>query len=68
MHEIIEAYHEQRVRILLVNGHPSAMPLIERAGILELIGPHLLFEDVTDAIQSIEQDMMYTSFPNSPRA
>lgn len=49
----------------MVNGHPHAMPLINRAGILDLIGPHLFFENVTKAIQSIEQDALYTSFPNS---
>lgn len=41
------------------------MPLISRAGILELVGPHLLFDNVMDAIQSIDQDIgYYTSFPN----
>ncbi|KAL7309281.1 hypothetical protein PS15m_011388 [Mucor circinelloides] len=65
LYEIIESYHEQRVQVLLVNGHPHAMPLINRAGILDLIGSNLLFENVTDAIQSIEQDIQYTSFPNS---
>lgn len=65
LYEIIESYHEQRVQVLMVNGHPHAMPLINRSGILDLIGPHLFFENVTDAIQSIEQDLLYTSFPNS---
>lgn len=65
LYEIIESYLEQRVQILLVNGHPHAMPLINRAGILDLIGHHMLFNDVTDAIQSIEQDITYTTFSNN---
>lgn len=65
LYEIIEAYHEQDVQILLVNGHPHAMPLINRAGILDLIGHHMFFNDITDAIQSIEQDITYTTFPSS---
>lgn len=65
LYEIIESYHEQRVQVLLVNGHPNAMPLINRAGILDLIGSNHLFENVSDAIQSIEQDIQYISFPNS---
>jgi hypothetical protein len=65
LYEIIESYHEQRVNVLLVNGHPHAMPLINRAGILDLIGAHFYFENITDAIQSIEQDIVYTSFPIS---
>lgn len=65
LYEIIESYHEQRVQVLLVNGHPHVIPLINRAGIMDLIGSHHLFENVSNAIQSIEQDIQYTSFPNS---
>jgi hypothetical protein len=65
LYEIIESYHEQRVQIILVNGHPQAMPLVNRAGIVDLVGPHLLFDNVTDAIQCIEQDIGYTSSPNN---
>ncbi|KAG2233598.1 hypothetical protein INT48_001851 [Thamnidium elegans] len=67
LYEIIESYHEQGVHVLLVNGQPRAMPLINRAGIVELVGDDLFFNDVTDAIQSIEHDLIYTSFPNNIR-
>ncbi|GAA5816414.1 hypothetical protein MFLAVUS_009943 [Mucor flavus] len=67
LYEIIESYHEQGVHVLLVNGQPRAMPLINRAGIVELVGDNLFFNDVTDAIQSIEHDLVYTSFPNNIR-
>jgi hypothetical protein len=67
LYEIIQSYHEQRVRVILVNGHPHAMPLINRAGIIDLIGHHFYFNNVTDAIKSIEEDLTYTSFPISHR-
>lgn len=52
---------------MLVNGQPLAMPLINRAGIVELVGDDLFFNNVMDAIQSIEHDLVYTSFPNNIR-
>ncbi|KAG2198506.1 hypothetical protein INT47_008610 [Mucor saturninus] len=67
LYEIIQSYHEQRVTVILVNGQPNAMELIHRAGIVELIGHHFYFKDVTDAIKSIEEDLTYTSFPTSHR-
>lgn len=67
LYEIIQSYHEQRVTVILVNGHPHAMKLIYRAGIIELIGHHFYFKDVTAAIKSIEEDLTYTSFPTSHR-
>lgn len=35
---------------------------------MEMVGTDWFFEDVTDAIQSIENDLIYTtSFPNNIR-
>ncbi|CEI85771.1 hypothetical protein RMCBS344292_00225 [Rhizopus microsporus] len=65
LYETIQSYHKQGVQVLLANGCSNAIALLDRAGVLELVGPHLLFDNVKCAIQSIEQNMFYTTFPNS---
>lgn len=65
LYETIQSYHKQGVQVLLANACSNAIALLDRAGVLELVGPHMLFDNVKCAIQSIEQNMFYTTFPNS---
>ncbi|CDH60756.1 sulfate anion transporter [Lichtheimia corymbifera JMRC:FSU:9682] len=57
LHEVIESYHDRGVHVYLVRVDPNVMPLLEKSGILDLIGMDQVLQEVTDAIQAIEYDM-----------
>lgn len=57
LHEVIESYHDRGVHVYLVRVDPNVMPLLDKAGILDLVGMDQVLQEVTDAIQAIEYDM-----------
>lgn len=61
LYETIESYHARRINVFLVQVHPSALPLLLRAGVLDLIGSRQVCDEVADAIQAVEYDMACSS-------
>ncbi|KAI9491188.1 sulfate transporter family-domain-containing protein [Zychaea mexicana] len=57
LYEIFESYHARDIHVYIVKVHPNAMPLLERGGLLDLIGRRQLYTDVADAIQAVEYDI-----------
>ncbi|KAI8143918.1 sulfate transporter family-domain-containing protein [Fennellomyces sp. T-0311] len=57
MYEIVESYHAQHVAVYFVHLRERPMDMFRRSGLLDLIGKDHMFQEVSQAIQVIENDM-----------
>lgn len=58
LYEIVEAYHARNVKVYFVRLRGQPMTLFRKSGLLEVVGQINLFSKLSDAIESIERDMV----------
>lgn len=58
LYEIVEAYHARDVKVFFVSLRKKPRVLFEKSGLLKVIGEGCLYRKVSDAIETIENDMM----------
>ncbi|KAI8639784.1 sulfate transporter family-domain-containing protein [Parasitella parasitica] len=61
LYEIVEAYHARDIRVYFVRLREKPMALFRKSGLLEVVGQVNLFRKVSDAIETIEKDMVNNS-------
>ncbi|KAL9547472.1 hypothetical protein PS6_007120 [Mucor atramentarius] len=65
LYEVVEAYHARNVKVFFVRLRENPMALFRKSGLLNVVGQVNLFRKVSDAIETIEKDMVNNS-SNSP--
>lgn len=58
LYEIVEAYHARNVKVYFVRLRGQPMTLFRKSGLLEVVDQINLFSKLSDAIESIERDMV----------
>ncbi|CEP19242.1 hypothetical protein [Parasitella parasitica] len=58
LYEIVEAYHARGIRVYFVRLREKPMALFRKSGLLGVVGQVNLFRKVSDAIETIEKDMV----------
>ena len=61
LYEVVEAYHARNVKVFFVRLREKPMALFRKSGLLNVVGQVNLFRKVSDAIETIEKDMVNNS-------